>query len=233
MKKGREYLNEREIYYIKKYSSLISENGYNLTTGGEGCAKPAKTFEERCACSKVLTEQEIRDIQDMLYNYYSYPEILEKYPKLSDSFLTNINTGLNFKRDDINYPIAAYHSSFSKEQQDKIFSEIIDGVPYSEIQKKYNISPALLSQINNGTQWHRRELKYPLSIRVKSTDWVNECFKDIIFEEYTYKQLAKKYGISEHTVKALGQGVHHHKDEFKYPLKANKIENQKIYKELF
>jgi len=51
----------------------------------------------------------------MLYNYYSYPEILEKYPKLSDSFLTNINTGLNFKRDDINYPIAAYHSSFSKE----------------------------------------------------------------------------------------------------------------------
>lgn len=31
-----EELSEREKYYIKKLKSLISQNGYNMTTGGEG-----------------------------------------------------------------------------------------------------------------------------------------------------------------------------------------------------
>lgn len=231
--KGREYLNEKEIFYIKEYHSLVSGNGYNLTKGGNGCAKPKKTFEEKCACSKVLTEIEIRDIQNMLYNYHSYSEILERYPQLSDSFLTNINTGLNFHREDLIYPISPYHCLYPKNVQDKIIESLIKGVPYPEISEEYNISPALLSQINSGTRWIRRELTYPLSIRTKSTEWVDSCFKDLVFENYTYAQLAEKYDVSQATIKALATGKHHKKERFIYPIKSHKQENQVIYKELF
>ena len=231
--KGRDYLNEREIYYIEKYKSLVSENGYNLTKGGDGCAKPEKTFKEKCACSKLLTEEEIRDIQDMLYNYYCYEEILEKYPQISDSFLSNINTGLNFKREDLNYPISPYHCFFRREIQDKIIEDLINKIDYPIISKRYGISTGLLSQINSGARWTRRELKYPLSVRVRSEDWVELCIKDAIFTDLTNQELADKYKVSKSTIKALVQGVHHKNNKLIYPLKTNKIQNQKIYKELF
>jgi len=36
LSKGPEYLNEREIYWIKEKKSFIGENGYNVTRGGQG-----------------------------------------------------------------------------------------------------------------------------------------------------------------------------------------------------
>ena len=33
---GPKYLNEREIHWIKQMNSFISENGYNVTRGGQG-----------------------------------------------------------------------------------------------------------------------------------------------------------------------------------------------------
>ena len=215
------------------YQSLTTQNGYNLTKGGDGCAKLPKTFEQKCACSKLFTENEIRDIQDMLYNYYSYKEIREKYPQLTDSFLTNINVGLNFKREDMTYPISPYHCDYSRAEQDIIIEKIKNNVPYPQISKECSISPALLSQINSGQRWVRREEIYPLSVRVKSTDWVNDCIKDAIFTDLTNVELAQKYNVSVNTIKVLVSGKHHHRDYLIYPLKSNKTKNQKILKELF
>jgi group I intron endonuclease len=36
LEKGQAYLDEREKYWIKKNNSLVTENGYNLTEGGQG-----------------------------------------------------------------------------------------------------------------------------------------------------------------------------------------------------
>lgn len=33
---GDDFLNSREIFFIQKYKSLSNENGYNMTTGGDG-----------------------------------------------------------------------------------------------------------------------------------------------------------------------------------------------------
>jgi group I intron endonuclease len=36
LEKGPKYLDEREIYWIKELNTFISENGYNVTRGGQG-----------------------------------------------------------------------------------------------------------------------------------------------------------------------------------------------------
>ena len=50
----------------------------------------------------------------MLCNNYEFHEIKIKYPNLTTSFLSNINTGLNFKRTDLTYPLKKYHTRFDK-----------------------------------------------------------------------------------------------------------------------
>lgn len=228
----RKLLNEREIFWINKYHSLTSENGYNITIGGDGCSKPSLSFEERCQLSKRFSIFEIKDIQNMLCEDYEYFEIIEKYPQLNTSFLSNINIGLNFKREDLEYPLKKFHSSFNLETKMKIIDEIKANVPYSKISEKYNISSALLSMINNGKSWHNKNLKYPLSIR-ENYNWVEDCKKEIIFSDKTLKQIANDFNISYSTIKLLVSGKHHYDDKLIYPLRKNKKLNQKIYKELF
>lgn len=145
---GREYVNERERYYIKYYQSLVLENGYNITTGGDGCNIGPRNFSEKCACSKMFTEEQIRDIQSMLILNKQFFEIQDKYPNLTPSFLSNINTGINFKREDLKYPLLIFHSKYSDSQQKKIIQEIKQGKPYSTICEEYHISVGYLSQIN-------------------------------------------------------------------------------------
>lgn len=147
---GRDFLNEREIYYIKKFHSLVSENGYNLTKGGDGCSKEKLTFEEKCHLSKIFSQEEIEDIQKMLCEDYEFYEIKNKYPVLTASFLSNINTGLNFKKEDLVYPLKKYHTRFSKQTKLNIKKDIKSNIKYSDIAAKYNISITLLSMINNG-----------------------------------------------------------------------------------
>lgn len=228
---GREFLGEREKYYIQLYHSLIEENGYNYTLGGEGCSRPPKTFEEKCKCSQLFTQEEIEDIQKMLCEYYTYPEIQKKYPQLGDSFLSNINTGLNFKRDDLEYPLLSYHTTTEKIIQDQIMQDIKDGIDYPILSKKYNISPGLLSEINSGKSWHRKELTYPLCVKVDHS-WVEDCRRDIIFSDETLVEIAKRYGKSYSTIKVLGQGKHHRDERFRYPLRTFKNYNQQVYREL-
>ena len=160
---GRDYLNEREIFYIQKYKTYIRDGGYNLTLGGDGNSRDKLTFEECCARSKILTKEEIIDIQEMLIDGYQYFEIKEKYPKLGDSFLQTINLGLNFYRNDLSYPLASFHTKkYTKKQMEEIREKIAQGIPYSIISNEYNISRSYLSQINTGTRWHNDMIDYPL-----------------------------------------------------------------------
>ena len=117
---GRDYLNEREKFYIQEYKTYIRDGGYNLTFGGDGHSRDKLSFEECCARSKILTKEEIIDIQEMLIDGYQYFEIKEKYPKLGSSFLQNINLGLNFHRNDLTYPLTSFHTKkYTKSKQKK------------------------------------------------------------------------------------------------------------------
>lgn len=230
---GREYLNEREQYFISYYQSLTSQNGYNIAKGDSG-NRQKLSFSEQVKRSKIFNEEEVRDIQKLLLNGYEYFEIKKKYPVLTDSFLSNINLGFNFIRDDLNYPLATLHTKFSKETRENIIQDIQLGMTYKAISDKYGISIGYISMINKGTKWHNSELSYPLCKKGCSNGtWAKNAKYDLIFTNSTHAEIGKKYNKSKSAITALNIGQNRKDDRLKYPLRQNQKENQKIWITLF
>lgn len=231
---GREYLNEREIYFIDLFQSTIDKNGYNFLLGGAGYNRPKLTFEESVALSKIFNVNEVRDIQQMLLDGYEYFEIQKKYPNLTNSFLSNINNGWNFRRDDLTYPLATLHTRFSKETKKQIVQDIKDNVPYSAISEIYGISPGYISMINNGQKWHDENETYPLCLKSCANGaWGHAIKRDLIFTNISHANLAYKYGKSKAAVTAINTGRNRKDSRFLYPLRQHQEENQKIWDTLF
>lgn len=228
------YVNEREIFFIDYYKSLKTQNGYNVTSGGQGCPRKNLTFQECVKASKLFNEVEVRDIQEMLMQQYAFYEILQKYSQLTPSFLSNINTGLNFKRDDLHYPLAISHSHFSRNTKLAIINDISTGIVYSEIAKKYNISPSLISGINNGNYWKQENMIYPLCKKSCADGAYSKDLKyDLIFGDESYDKLAEKYRKAKSTVTAINVGRNRKDSRLIYPLRRHQEENQKIWNTLF
>ena len=133
---SQDFINDREIFFIAFYHSLTTENGYNLTMGGDGCPKLPLTYEEKLSRSKLFTGDEIKDIQQRLLNDEEFDDIEEIYkPKLKRTFLVNINTGTNFYNPDFNYPLKKNaRSKFSQKEiraiKDRIKSLSNGVIPY-------------------------------------------------------------------------------------------------------
>lgn len=227
---GREYLNKREKYWISELHSLTTENGYNITTGGDGCRCGPRSFEECCKLSKLLTPEGIAEIQKMLVDGFQFFEIQAKYPQIKDSFLSNINTGLNFYNEKLDYPLLKKHSKFTKTVLDSIRQDIIKQLPYSQIMKKYNISLGYVSQINNGTRFRDEHYSYPLAEKKCNDDsYIESLYYDLLFSTQSSLALGKKYGKSKATITAINVGRNRHKKGYLYPLRGHLNENQKIW----
>lgn len=231
---GREYLDEREKFFIQLFHSTIKEQGYNYTLGGDGCHTGKKSFSECCQQSKLLDERQVRDIQDMLINNYQYFEIQKKYPILTNSFLQNINNGWNFHREDLSYPLLNKEKSrkWGKEDKENIIKDLKTPISLTEISKKYHISRSYLSQINKGERWFDENNTYPLYDR-SNTAWSKKCKYDLIFNNFTLTFLAEKYQKSLSTIKNINSGKSHVEKKLLYPLNKNIEENKKIWTTLF
>lgn len=231
---GRDYLNEREIFFIKYYNSLTTQNGYNVTQGGKGSNRLPLTFEEQVKLSHLFTIEDVKKIQSMLIGGYEYFEIKKLYPQLTDSFLSNINLGLNFKRADLSYPLITLHTKFTKETKEKIIEEIKNNISYKEISKKYDISISYLSMINKGEKWHSDKNIYPLCKKGCSDGaWSKEAKYDLIFTKLSHNDIAQKYQKAKSTITALNTGRNRKDGRLIYPLQSNQKENQKIWNTLF
>lgn len=222
---SQDFINDREIFFIDFYHSLTTENGYNLTVGGDGHPKPPLTYEEKLSRSKLFTGDEIKDIQQRLLNDEEFDDIEEIYkPKLKRTFLVNINTGTNFYNPDFNYPLKKNaRSKFSQKEIRAIKDRIKSGEKYSFIQKDFNIKSAgFLSMINTGKYFYSNEDTYPLcdkNRKAKNEIWINGIIKDILETKMSLSEIAKKWEKSYATVKNINSGRSHKKENLKYPLR--------------
>lgn len=88
-----EELNEKEIYYIKKYNTL-NPYGYNVATGGRSFTKPIK-----------LDLIKVKEIIELLKNTnMDKYDICDKY-NISIQFLNGMNRGEFWKQEQENYPL--------------------------------------------------------------------------------------------------------------------------------
>lgn len=87
-----EELNDREVYYIKLYNSVVP-NGYNITAGGSNSS------------GVKLDIAKVEEISDLLLLTDMTNAELGKLFNVSENAICGINTGYYWKRDGIDYPI--------------------------------------------------------------------------------------------------------------------------------
>lgn len=234
--KTREEANEREKYWIKEYKTHISQGGYNITWGGDGNNRDPLTWEELLKRGKVFSGEEILDIQNRLINGETYNDIIALYtPRLTRTFLSNLNQGVNYKNPYLVYPLKKDFSCegrFSKEEIANIKQDIKDGMVYSKIAEKYGIkSNGFISMINTGKYYFDPKETYPLKLKgCADKSWIQSCISDILFSPLSLAKIAKKYNKAESTIKKLAQGTANKQDNLIYPLRSNLEANQKIFK---
>lgn len=227
-KQEREWSNEREKYYISLFNSLVKSGGYNITESGFSQNK--MSFHQKINTSKKFSLNDVLNIQILLLKGTTKVDILKKYsPDLTESFLDNINYGLNFFNENLSYPLFNYKENretswFSPEEQKAIQQEIIVGIFYKEISKRHNISMGMLSLINNGSYWYNSELKYPLCVKGSSRkhnweNWVQDVIRDLKESKLTIKEVAKKYNKAISTIKKINYGSSYRQSDTKYPLR--------------
>lgn len=235
----QEEADEKEKYWIKEKKSHVSQGGYNITFGGDGHSTEKLSWEELKERGKIFSGKEIEDIQQKLINGEKYNDIIAFYaPRLSASFLSNINNGWNYKNPNLSYPLKKDFSGegrFTKEEIKQIKEDIKSGKTYSEIQKKWNIKSAgFLSMINSGKSYFDPNEKYPLIIKgCADKSWILPCLKDIIFSSDSLVKIAQKYGKAESTIKKLGQGRANKQEYLIYPIRSNLEKNREIFTKYF
>lgn len=195
--------SEREEYWTNKLGSNIT--GYNIKCGNK---PPKKSYEEKTRLSQIFSSKEIKDIQRMLIAQKTRQEIYTKYPKLSGSYLSNINLGFNYYNPDFNYPLKKKRAdgAFSHNIKD-IKRDIKKGIPYSQIAEKYNIkSMGFISSVNSGRYYYDKNEIYPLCIkgtrRRLNERKANEMRKKRS-QGARVVDLMKEYKVSKRTVLAV------------------------------
>lgn len=222
--------DQKEKYYIEYYCSLSNQNGYNISLGGQGCPKRPLTYEEKLRQSRIFSKNEIKDIQRMLREGEQSFVIREKYyPRLSHSYIDNINNGVNFYNEEWKYPLNKFlerSKYFTSQEIKQIKNDIRKDMSYKEIAEKWNISIGFISSINNGKSWYNKNEKYPLCTknhsRLHNKIWVEAIQNDLINTNLPMTKIAQKYNKAYSTVKKINSGFSHKNNNFKYPLTSNR-----------
>lgn len=146
-------LNEREVYFIKKYDTY--HNGYNQTEGG---SVPTET---------TFKEDVLDRVVDMLLNNYSFKDIHEE-TGVSFPHISNINQGKRRRREGLRYPLRADKvgvrgSKITTKEVDEIIELIkTSDLTLTAIGKKYGISQSMVSGIKSGRRRGSKNETYPI-----------------------------------------------------------------------
>lgn len=91
----KEELNEKETFYVSRYSSNQVESGYNLTAGGDSVSQK----------SKKLSDEELQNvISDLKNTTLSQAEIGQKY-NIAQTTVSGINRGEFRYQENETYPL--------------------------------------------------------------------------------------------------------------------------------
>lgn len=133
-----DFMNEREEFYIQKYKTYKSKNGYNIHKGGK---QPINTRQS-------LSYEQANEIKKKLEKQYSYDVLMNEY-KISKTLLSNINLGLSYYTDDFDYPIQNHYKT------DKDYDELLillkeTNLSFAKIAKQLGMGVSTVKKINYG-----------------------------------------------------------------------------------
>lgn len=230
-------LDNREKYWIKYYDSFhTSGKGYNLTEGGQWGSG-----------TQILTTRQAEEIQNKILNSnLSFVELANNYI-VSTSCISDINTGRTFYNNKLVYPLRAgrEHSILDKERFNKIVNDLKNTKKtFDEIARVNEVKSYTVSIINRGLHsFCSKKEKYPLrkteqkftSNNILTQQQVIQIIHEICFTEETLINIGKKFNIAKNTIGDISRGITWKEitQQFKCPIRKNKIENQKIYQSIY
>ena len=212
-----ENYNEREIYYIEKYQSLVPK-GYNILKGGD---EPPIMRGYQYPEAK-LTEKKILELtNDLLNTNLSFEELAKKYNFQSKTSISEFNRGLTYVRE-IEYPIRKEICSGKLTNED--VSNIIQLLKYTyrsyqDIANQYNVEYRTIKRINTGELHYIHNIKYPIR------NWRATGSP----AKFTYEQITEIIYLLQYTTLSLREIAEKYKCEYKDILNI-KNGNTKMYK---
>ena len=230
-------LDNREIFWIKYYDSYYTSNkGYNLTKGGQWGTS-----------SQLICGSAEAEIKDLIKNsQLTFKQIGDLFG-VSLSCISNINTGKTFYEDNLDYPIrdTIQHTKLNNELVYQIIEYLKNSnLSIIDIGLTLGISDFTVGEINRGkNSWCPKDIQYPIRKSVQQNTYQNKinknqvqeiCYK-LIFTSDTINEIAKQYNLGKNTVGDISRGATWKEitNQFKLPIRKNKIENQQLYQKIY
>lgn len=124
----------------------------------------------------------------------------------------------------------AYSSILSNEQLQEIKQDIKNGVPYFDIERKYNISTSFISSINNGIYFKDDNEEYPLYKYYRQKEDYDELIDLLLNSTYSLSKIAEILNIGYSTVKKINEGKLKKGLYPTYPIRKKTIYEQRAEK---
>lgn len=232
-----ELLDEKEKYYIDYFESFYTTGkGYNLTQGGQ-----------QGSSSQKLTIKQSKEIKELLKtSLYSFQEIGDLYG-VTSYCISDINRGKSFVDEQIDYPIRKNPShSFIDDTKINIILDMLlhTTMTQEEIALATDVHSYTVGEINRGkNSWCPKDLDYPLRKPLQNNTYMNKitqkdvqeiCYK-LCFTSLKLEDIGHQYGIAKNTIGDISRGLTWRDitQQFKCPIRKNKLENQKIYESIY
>lgn len=233
-----EKLDEREIYQIKITDAYYtSGKGYNMTKGGK------RSTSKQLICGSAEME-----IKDLLKNSNITFQTIANDFGVSLTCISDINRGRSFYEANLDYPIrkTPNHTKLNNDLVKKIIDMLKNDLNLSivDIGLTLGISNYTVGEINRGkNSWCPKDLNYPIRKNIKKNVYQNKlselevqniCYQ-LIFTSNTLQEIANSYNIGKNTVGDISRGVTWKEitNQFKLPIRKNKLDNQEIYKSIY
>lgn len=228
------------MYYIYCYTNKINNHKYvGQTNNYERRIREHRScaFNEKASSYNDLIHKKIREygeenfeisLIEILY-IDNIEEVNQREIYWIDKLQTHCSTGLGYNMTPEGGR-KGYNSILSDEELKELKQDIKQGIPYYEIENKYNISAAFISSINNGIYFKNNNENYPLFKYYKEDKDYDELIDLLLNSTYSYTKIAEMLNIGQSTVKKINAGTLRHGLYPTYPIRTKSANEQRADK---
>lgn len=228
---NRDYMREREKYWIAKYKSTIDSFGYNVSTGGDGASHGSENHEAK------FSEEQIQEIYNELRQQeLTLTELAKKY-EVHLSTMSSINNGKTYFHSTEKYPIRNGNKkikkgvfSYQAKLDEKTLLQIIELLKENnesmrQIAQKFQLTSTLIQNINQGKTYYQINETYPLrQSKTGARKLSQEQVKKVItlIQNYPKKSLSeigRELNISSKTISGINCGRVYRQPLISYPIR--------------
>lgn len=205
------------MYYIYCYTNKINNHKYvGQTNNYERRIREHRScaFNEKASSYNDLIHKKIREYGEdnfqitLLETLYTddIEEVNQREIYWIDKMQSHCFSGLGYNMS-TGGGRRGYSNILSNQELKTLKEEIKQGVPYYELENRYNISASFLSSINNGVYFKEDTEQYPLFKYYKEDKDYDELIDLLLNSSYSLATIAEMLNLSYSTVKKINAGT--------------------------